>query len=168
MGASESQYHMHASIDSWAVQLVTGWHLKKSCFLSRPDDLAISSIPYGWLMANVIFHPDCIRSFSMSSGWRNISWTLSHPDDLAIGSNPDDLAILSISSGWLMDIAGCHPYDLLYYPIWPRRHIVIWTLSHPDELNTGSISSGWLMANVICHPDDIRSFPKSYEWHSVF
>ena len=26
-------------------------------------------------------------------------------------SHPDDLAIASISSGWLVDIAGCHPAD---------------------------------------------------------
>ena len=32
-------------------------------------------------------------------------------------SHPDDLAILSISSGWLMDFAGCRPDDLRYCPL---------------------------------------------------
>ena len=74
--------------------------------LSHPDDLAIGSISSGLLVANVLCHPDGIRSFPESSGWQNAFWTLSHPDELAIGS---------MSSGWLMDTAVCQPDDLRYY-----------------------------------------------------
>ena len=64
-------------------------------------------------MTNTVCYPDGIRSFPKSSGWHNVFWTLSYPDELAIGS---------ISSGWLMDAAVCHP----------------------DDLIIGGFSSGWL------------------------
>ena len=94
-------------------------------------------------------------------------------------SQPDDLAILTRT----MDIAGCHPGDLLYYPISSR-----W---HPDLLNPKSsgwvsslpylirmaygrctmssgwlscISTGWVTANPLCHPDDIPFHPMSTRW----
>ena len=35
----------------------SGWHMKESCSLSRPDDLAIDSISSEWLMVNVLCHP---------------------------------------------------------------------------------------------------------------
>ena len=66
-----------------------------------------------------------------------------------------------------MNIAGCHPDDLIYYPISSGRHNIIWNLSHPGDYTIGSISSRWLMANVLCHPDDMRSFPKSSGWHKI-
>ena len=76
----------------------------------------------------------------VSSGWltmlpyvirmRWLCWSLSHPDDLAI---------LSISSGWFMGIAWCHPDDLHCYPMSPR-----W-----DNW------SGWLSNWQVCHPDDL-------------
>ena len=50
-------------------------------------------------------------------------WSLSHPDDLAIPS---------MSPGWLIVDALCHP-----------------------DLPGVGISSGWVTANPWCHPDDI-------------
>ena len=62
-----------------------------------------------------------------------------------------------------MDIAGCHPDDLRYYPISSGWH-VIWTLSHPDGIAPDRISSGWLMANALCHPDDLAGVGISFGW----
>ena len=59
-------------------------------------------------------------------------WSLSHPDDLAI---------TSISSGWL------------------RRCI----MSFGPLLGVG-ISSGWVTANSLCHPDDIIFHLMSSGW----
>ena len=61
---------------------------------------------------------------------------LCHPDEItkiSSLSHPDDLAIPSISSGWL----------------------IVDTLCHPDDLPGVGISSGWVTANSLCHPDDI-------------
>ena len=61
---------------------------------------------------------------------------LCHPDEItkiSSLSHPDDLAIPSISSGWLIVDALCHP----------------------DDLPGVGISSGWAAANSLCHPDDI-------------
>ena len=61
---------------------------------------------------------------------------LCHPDEItkiSSLSHPDDLAIPSISSGWLIVDALCHP----------------------DDLPGLGISSGWVTANSLCHPDDI-------------
>ena len=66
-----------------------------------------------------------------------------------------------------MDVAGCHPDDLIYYPISSGRHNAIWTLSHPDELDTDRISSGWLMADALCHPDDSAGVGISSGWATV-
>ena len=76
-------------------------------------------------MANVLCHPDDIRSFPMSSGWHNVSWFLCHPDEIAPSR---------ISSGWFMTNAGCHPDDL-------------WCCLMPsgwDSENLIPKSSGWL------------------------
>ena len=82
-------------------------------------------------------------------------WSLSHPDDLAISSissgwlivdalcHPDDLPGVGISSGWVTANSLCHPYDILFH------------LCHPDDLPDVGISSGWVTANSLCHPDDI-------------
>ena len=97
---------------------------------------------------------------------RWLIWYLSHPDGLAI---------LSISSGWLVDIAGCHPDNLRYFPISPGRHNVIWTGAHPDDLWTMhcvirmtltvvGTSSGWVTAFSLCHPDDIPFHLMSSGW----
>ena len=79
-------------------------------------------------------------------------------------SHPDDLAILRKSSGWLMDIAGCHPDNLRYYPNSSGRHNVISTLSHLDALDPDRISSGWLMAGALCHPGDLPCAGISSGW----
>ena len=68
-------------------------------------------------------HPDAITKI----------WSLSHPDDLAI---------TSISSGWLIVDALCHP----------------------DDLPGVGISSGWVTANSLCHPDDILFHFMSSGW----
>ena len=81
-------------------------------------------------------------------------------------SHPDDLTIGSISSGWLMGIAGCHPDDFRYSPISSGWHNVIWNLSHPDEFAPGRISSGWLLDTAVCHPCDISHHRKSSGWLS--
>ena len=90
--ASPNSICMHESIDSLLCSKSSGWHMKESCSLSRPDDLALGSISSGWLLVNVLCHPDDIRSFPKSPGWHDVSWTLCHPDEIAPGR---------ISSGWL-------------------------------------------------------------------
>ena len=57
-----------------------------------------------------------------------------------------------------MDIAGCHPDDLLYCPLSAGWHNIIWILSYPDELVPDRISSGWVTANSLCHPGDIHDY----------
>ena len=126
----------------------------------HPNDLAIGCIWSGWLMANVLCHPDDIRSFRKSSWWHNLIHTLSHPNELA----PDRIA-----SRWLMvsvwchrtglNVALCHPDEITYlipkssgwlgyWQYFIRRtyghcrmssrwHNLIWTLSHPDDLAPG-------------------------------
>ena len=70
---------------------------------------------------------------------------LCHPDEITkiwFLSHPDDLAIASISSGWLIVDALCHP----------------------DDLPGVGISSGWVTANSLCHPDDILFHFMSSGW----
>ena len=70
---------------------------------------------------------------------------LCHPDEItkiSSLSHPDDLAIPSISSGWLIVDALCHP----------------------DDLPGVGISSGWVTANSLCHPDDILFHFMSSGW----
>ena len=70
---------------------------------------------------------------------------LCHPDEITkiwSLSHPDDLAIPSISSGWLIVDALCHP----------------------DDLPGVGISSGWVTANSLCHPDDILFHFMSSGW----
>ena len=96
-------------LDSLPVQQVI-WitYMKESCSLSRPYDLAIDSISFGWLIVNVLCHPDDIRSMPKSPGWQKVSWTLCHSDEIAPGR---------ISSGWRMTNAEYHPDDLRCCPI---------------------------------------------------
>ena len=70
---------------------------------------------------------------------------LCHPDEITeiwSLSHPDDLAVPSISSGWLIVDALCHP----------------------DDLPGVGISSGWVTANSLCHPDDILFHFMSSGW----
>ena len=81
----------------------------------------------------------------MSSGWLMMLPALCHPDEITkiwSLSHPDDLAIPSISSGWLIVDALCHP----------------------DDLPGVGISSGWVTANSLCHPDDILFHLMSSGW----
>ena len=80
---------------------------------------------------------------------------LSHPDDLAIGS---------LSSGWLMANVLCHPDDIRSFPMSSGWHNVSWFLCHPDEIAPSRISSGWLMTNAGCHPDDLWCCLMSSGW----
>ena len=82
-------------------------------------------------------------------------WSLSHPDDLAIPS---------ISSGWLIVDAYVirmtylalvsHPDELrqIHYVI---RMTYSSILCHPDYLTEVGFSSGWVTAMLLCHPDEI-------------
>ena len=102
--------------------------------LSHPDDIhEVNPMSSGWDSSWVYLIRMTYDQCRISSRWLtmlpyvlmrwDICWSLSHLDDLAI---------LSISSGWLMVVAGFHPdYDV--------------ALCHPDE-KTNSIpkSSGWL------------------------
>ena len=91
-----------------------------------------------------------------SSRWHKEIWSFSHPDDFVV---------VSISSGRLMDIAGCQPNDFRCYPISSRWHNVIRTKCHLDNLAPGCISSGWLMVHAVYHPKDIRCYAESSGWH---
>ena len=107
------------------------------------------------LLAKGVCHPDDIRSFPMSSGWHNVSWSLCHPDEIAPSR---------ISCGWLWpmqdvirmtyDAALCHPDEITK----------IWSLSHPDDLAIPSIPSGWLIVDTSCHQDDLPGVGISSGW----
>ena len=113
-------------------------------------------------------HRDDLRYYPISSGWHNIIWTLSHPDEITM--------LIPKSSGWLsyrqylirMTYGYCRmsPGWLTFCPISSGWHNVIWTLSHPDELAPGRISSGWLLDTAVCHPDDISYHHMSSGWLS--
>ena len=135
----------------------SGWHMKESCSLSRPDDFAVGSITSGWLMANGLSHPDDLWCNPKSPGWHNEIWTLSHPDDLAI---------YSISPGWLIDTAVCHPENLQCCPMSSGWHNVIWAISHSVILVVSHRADLWTPQYVIrmtfdvavCDSVDITKF----------
>ena len=104
-------------------------------------------------MANVLCHPDDIRSFPKSSGWYNVSWALCHPDEIAPGR---------ISSGWPMQDIIRMTYDVALYH--PGEITKIWFQSHPDDLAVPSISFGWLMVGALCHPNDLPGVGISSGW----
>ena len=77
-----------------------------ACFPIKIDEVWIDRfcVRYDWWRR--LQCPQCagwLKMLPYVNRMRLLIWFLSHPDDLAI---------LSISSGWLMDIAGCHPDDL--------------------------------------------------------
>ena len=110
-------------------------------------------------MANAWSHPDDLHCRPVSSGWHNVIWIISRPDELGHSR---------ISSVWLMDIAVCHPDDLRYCPMSSAWHDVIWTIKHPDELASSRISSECYMSNAVCHPDHLRYCPISSGWHLIW
>ena len=130
-----------------------GWH-NKNWALSHPDNLAIGSNSFGWLMTKAPCH-------------RNDA-ALSHSDDKMRFKPcyPDNLVPGSISSGWLMANGVCDPDDLRCYHLSSGWHIDILTLSHPDKLAPGSTSPGWLMANELYHPNDLGCYPNSSQWRN--
>ena len=79
--------------------------------LSHPYDLAVGSISSGWLMANVLSHPDDIRSFHKPSGWNDVGWILCHPDEIAPGriSSRRLMTIIRMT----FDINLCHPHEII-------------------------------------------------------
>ena len=117
--------------------------------VSHPDDLS-----YKWTLQYVIQITYDI-ALCHSDEIINLIPTVSRLDDLANGS---------ISSRWLMDIAGCHPDDLRCCHMSSGWHNVIWIISHPTELAPDRISSRWLMANTLCHPDDLAGVCISSGW----
>ena len=142
----------------------SGWR-KDIWNLSHPDDLAIGSISSRPLMPNALCHLYDIRSFSKSSRWHNVNWTLCHPDVrnnlitkssgwLSL-SHPYDLAIGRISFGWFMANVFSHPDDIRSFHKSSGWNDVGWILCHPDEIAPGRISSRRRMTNEGCHPDDL-------------
>ena len=96
-------------------------------------------------------------------------WSLSHPDDLAIPSissgwlivdalcHPDDLPGVGISSGWVTANSLCHPDDILFHFMSPRWLNWGWFLIRMSYDNI-IMSSGWDMLPFLSHPDEIANF----------
>ena len=169
---------------------------------SHPDKLAPGYISSGWLVADVLCHPDeIINLISKSSGWLSYSQYLIRMIYGHCKMSSGWLAILayiirmryrhlipkssgwlkaigSITSGWLMDFAGCHPDDLRYWPMSSGWGNIIWSLSYPDDScwqhlilrkhwratawcgkSKFSISSGWLKKGSVSHPHDMITLP---------
>ena len=102
---------------------------------------------------------------------------LCHPDEITkiwSLSHPDDLAIPSISSGWLIVDAYVirmtylalvsHPDELrqIHYVIRMTYSSISY---HPDDLTEFGFSSGWVTAMLLCHPDEIVNF--DFPQHAV-
>ena len=134
--------------------------------VSHPDDL--------WPMQDVIrmtydvalCHPDEITKI----------WSLSHPDDLAIPSissgwlivdalcHPDDLPGVGISSGWVTANSLCHPDDILFHFMssgWLNRGWFLIRMSYGNVF----MSSGWDTLPFLSHPDEITNF--DFPQHAV-
>ena len=142
--------HIIQMTNYWQFLIRITWLLA----VSYPDDLPIGSISSGWLMGIAGCHQDDFRYSPISSGWHNIIWTLSHPDEIAMlipkssGWLSYRLYLIrttygycSMSSGWLLNTALCHPDDISYHHMshgWLSRSWLEWHtlpfLSHPDEI----------------------------------
>ena len=103
-------------------------------------------------------------------------WSLSHPDDLAIPSissgwliadalcHPDDLPGVGISSGWVTAISLCHPDDLLFHFMssgWLNWGWFLIRMSYGNVI----MSSGWDTLPFLSHPDEIANF--DFPHHAV-
>ena len=100
-------------------------------------------------------HPYDLRYCPISSGWHNVIWTLSHPDELT----PD-----RISSRWLLDTAVCHPDDISYHRMssgWLSRNWYLIRMSYDNVI----MSSGWHRLTFFSHPDEIANF--DFPHHAV-
>ena len=103
-------------------------------------------------------------------------WSLSHPDDLAIHSissgwliadalcHPDDLAGVGISSGWVTANSLCHPDDMLFHLMSSGWLKWGWYLI---RMNYGNVimSPGWHTLPFLSHPDEIANF--DFSQHTV-
>ena len=102
--------------------------------------------------------------------------SLSHPDDLAIPSissgwliadalcHPDDLPGVGISSGWVAAISLCHPDDLLFHFMssgWLNWGWFLIRMSYGNVI----MSSGWDTLPFLSHPDEIANF--DFPHHAV-
>ena len=118
----------------------SGWH-NEIWNLSHLDDLGIGSVSSGWLMVNVICHPNGIRSFPMSYGWHNVSWTLCYPDKIAPGCISSRLLMTSaerteayirhLQMSYYLDrvkIITRHEIIIAWYEIIITRYSIINTL----------------------------------------
>ena len=94
--------------------------------LSHPDDLAIPSISFGWLIVDALCHPDDLPGVGILSGWVTAN-SLCHPDDILFHF---------MSSGWLN---------------WG------WFLIRMSYANV-IMSSGWDTLPFLSHPDEIANF----------
>ena len=103
-------------------------------------------------------------------------WSLSHPDDLAIPSissgwliadalcHPDDLPGVGISSGWVTAISLCHPDDILFHFMssgWLNWGWFLIRVSYGNVI----MSSGWDTLSFLSHPDEIANF--DFPHHAV-
>ena len=103
-------------------------------------------------------------------------WSLSHPDDLAIPSissgwliadalcHPDDLPGVGISSGWVAAISLCHPDDILFHFMssgWLNWGWFLIRMSYGNVI----MSSGWDTLPFLSHPDEIANF--DFPHHAV-
>ena len=96
-----------------------------------------------------------LRYCPISSGWHNVTWTLSHLDELAHGR---------ISSGWLLDTAVCHPDDISYHHMsswWLSRNWCLIRMSYDNVI----MSAGWHTLPFLSHPDEIANF--DFPHHAV-
>ena len=106
-------------------------------------------------MGIVLCHPDDSWCCPISSGWHNVIWTLSHPDELVPGR---------MSSGWLLDTAVWHPDDKSYRHMssgWLRRNWFLIRMSYDNVI----MSSGWHTLPFLSHPDEIANF--DFPHHAV-
>ena len=101
-------------------------------------------------MVNGLNHLDDLGCYPKSPGWHNKIWTLSHTDDLAN---------CSISSGLLMDSAGCHPDD---FPNLIRR-----AKCHLNPKSSGWVTT-WLYLIRMTHGRCIMSSGwLSWRWYLI-
>ena len=127
-----------------AIVTSSGWLRDQMCYLIRMIWGNIESHPDDILTAASLSHRYEIRPGATSSGWHNVS--------------------ISISSGWLIADALCHPEDLAAASLSHRYEI------RPGATSSGwhnvsiSISSGWLIADALCHPDDLAGVDISSGW----
>ena len=92
---------------------------------------------------------------------------LCHPDEITkiwSISHPDELAIPSISSGWVTANSLCHPDDILFHFMssgWLNWGWFLIRMSYGNVI----MSSGWDTLPFLSHPDEIANF--DFPQHAV-